>query len=317
MMRALCDMDTIQIELTNACIYSCSNCTRFCGHRKPYFMSREDFEHAVDSMVGYPKMTGFMGGEPLLHPEFEEFCLIAKGKIPPDQLGLWTCLPKGFEKYAELICETFGHIFVNDHTRDDIYHAPLLVASEEVFKDKDEMFYVIHHCWLQDNWSASINPKGAFFCEIAASLSLLMDGSDGWPVESGWWWRTPKDFTSQIEEFCPKCGCCAPLQRRKSTDGRDDISQGNLDRLKGISKKIKNNDYILSDLSLTPQDQLFQMAKYKEYEYRIRISQRYGMGLRLNEKGFLTPYMSKGIKLREKSLYEEYKENFIRSVQNA
>jgi len=280
-------------------------------------MRLDEFETAVASMEGYPKMTGIMGGEPLLHPDFAEFCLIAKSKIPKEQLGLWTCLPKGYEKHAELICNTFDHIFLNDHTRDDIYHAPLLVASEEVFVSREEMFYVIDHCWLQNAWSASINPKGAFFCEIAASLSLLFDGSDGWPVEQGWWWRTTKDFTSQIEEFCPKCGCCAPLQRRKSTDGKDDISQGNLDRLRGISRKIDNGEYVLSDLKLTPQDQLLQMAKYKDYEYRIHIAQRYGMGLRLNEKRFLTPYMAKGLKLRTRSLYEEYKENLMRSTQNA
>jgi len=189
-MKALCDMDTIQIELTNACKMSCSNCTRFCGHTKPWFLSEEDFKKAVDSMDKFPKMTGFMGGEPLMHPQFQEFCEYALTKIPKEQLGLWTALPKGFEHHAKTICETFDHIFINDHTRSDIFHGPVLVASEEIFDDKREMFYAIDHCWLQNSWSASINPNGAFFCEIAAAMSILFeDQPTGWPVEPGWWWR--------------------------------------------------------------------------------------------------------------------------------
>ena len=32
-MRRLSDMETIQIEITNACVLQCGNCTRFCGTR--------------------------------------------------------------------------------------------------------------------------------------------------------------------------------------------------------------------------------------------------------------------------------------------
>ena len=72
-MRPLLNMDTIQLEITNACPNRCGNCTRFVGHHpKPFFMDFEFFKKAVDSMVTYPKMTGIMGGEPLLHPDFEK-----------------------------------------------------------------------------------------------------------------------------------------------------------------------------------------------------------------------------------------------------
>lgn len=309
-MKALCDMDTIQIELTNACVLSCSNCTRFCGHQKPWFIEQKDFEKAISTMVGYPKMTGFMGGEPLLHPKFEEFCLFAQKHIPKGQLGLWTCLPKGFEKYAQLICDTFEHIFINDHSRSDIYHGPVLVASEEVFTERHELFYVANSCWLQNSWSASINKNGAFFCEIAASMSILFDGPKGWPVEPGWWWKTPKDFREQIEEYCPKCGCCVPLVRRPSTDEIDDISQGNYERLKDTSLKIKALKYKIHDLKMaTPEELEAQpMAAYKDFQFRLNIAARYGMTLAVNDAGFITPYMSKGIKIRTKTIFDEYKE---------
>ena len=317
-MRALGDMDTIQIELTNACKMSCSNCTRFCGHTKPWFITEEDFKQAVDSMVGYPKMTGFMGGEPLLHPKFDEFCKYASSKISKDQLGLWTSLPEGLEQYANVICETFGHIFINDHTRSDVFHGPILVGCEEIFLDRNEMFFVIDHCWLQNAWSASINFKGAFFCEVAAAMSILFDGSSGWPVEPGWWWRTPKDYKEQIEEFCPKCGCCVPLKRRASIEEIDDISPKNFDRIKDFSLKVKHNKYVISDLKMaTPQElEQQQMASYKDFNYRSKIAARYGMYLVLNDKMFLTPFVGSDMKLRDKTIFEECKENYMRSQAN-
>jgi len=307
-MRALLDMDTIQIEVTNACMNSCSNCTRFCGHHeKPYFMSLDEFRRALDTMVEYPKMTGIMGGEPLLHPQFEEICKYASSKIEPGRLGLWTSLPKGYEHYARLICDTFGHIFINDHTRDDVYHCPVLVAAEEVVPDRRKMFYLIDHCWLQNNWSASINPKGAFFCEVAAALDLLFGGPGGWPVEPYWWARTPKDFTEQVERWCPKCGCALPLPRRRSTDGRDDISPGMFDALHWRSKKLKRGKFVISDLKMVERPQ--EMAAYKDMGYRQRVAARYGIYLVLNEQKFCTPVYV-GRRIEPGQIFEGLKERY-------
>jgi hypothetical protein len=311
-MRNIVDRDTAQIEITNACMNACSNCTRFCGHfKKPYFMSFSQFRKAVDSMKGFPKMVGIMGGEPLLHPQFKKFCQYALSKIPREQLGLWSSFPKGYEHYRKIICETFGNILLNDHSRPDIYHCPILVAAEEVIPDKRDMFLAIEHCWLQESWSASINPKGAFFCEIAAAMSLLFDGSPGWKVEPGWWKRTVKDFKEQIEEYCPKCGAALSLPRRPSVDGRDDISPKNLERLKGKSKKIDAGKYVVSDLKLVKN--LEPMAAYKDERYRDGIADRYGIFLVYNEKRYLAPYLKKdGSPIFKKSLFEQYQEKYGR-----
>lgn len=290
-MRRLIDMDTIQLEITSACPNRCSNCTRFVGHRKPYFMDFEQFKEAVDSMVGYPKMMGFQGGDPLLHPDFERMCEYAISKIPKNQLGLWTTFPKGFEHYREAICKTFYHIFLNDHTRSDIFHHPPLVAIEEVISNRNVMWNMIDCCWAQMNWSASINPKGAFFCEIAASMSLLFGEGGGWTVEPGWWYRIPKDFTSQMEQYCPRCGFPASLKRRSSKELVDDISPGNLNRLRGRSLKIDRGEYVVSDLKMVTNQE--PMASYKDMEYRKAIAKRYGIFLVVNSKNFITPYLQK------------------------
>ena len=298
-MRSMLDMATIQIEITNVCQNRCSNCTRFVGHVEPYFMTFDDFKQAVDSMTGYHNMIGFQGGEPLLHPQFEEFCKYARTKFPKDQLGLWTTLPKGYEYYRELIVDTFEHVFLNDHTRDDIFHHPILVGIEEIYTDKNVMWAYIDHCWAQEGWSASINPKGAFFCEIAAALAMLFPNEDSkaWEVKPGWWWRIPKDFKEQMEKWCPRCGIAAPLQRRSSTEKIDDISPKNFERL-GETHKIKQGQYKIHDLKTCSVDEQNQLAMYKDFKYRNGIAKKYGMFLICpNAKEFWTPYLYKDFKI--------------------
>lgn len=312
-MRSVFDNDTIQIEITNSCQLSCANCTRFVGHHKrPYFMEWPVFKQAVDSMAGYPYMTGLMGGEPLLHPEFERFCDYALEKLGKEHLGLWTCFPAGYEHYREVICRTFDHIFLNDHTRPDIYHHPFLVAAQEMIPHRKRMFLLINECWAQTSWSASINPKGAYFCEMAAALSMLFGGSKGWNVEPEWWMRTVKDFTSQIEEFCPQCGGSLPLKRRKSTDDVDDISPGNLKRLQGRSRRIDAGKYVVNEMKPIPEECMEPLASYKDEHYRARIADRYGIFLVLNDKRFQTPHLKKNFDIRapKVSLFEQYKKEF-------
>lgn len=309
-MRPLIDMDTIQIEVTNACHLDCGNCTRFCGHhRKPYMMDLETVEKALTSLQGFPKMVGIMGGEPLLHPKFAEICELALSKFPRAQLGLWTSFPKGKEKYAEQIAKTFGNIFLNDHTRNDVFHAPILIGMQEITANPRAMWTPIDHCWVQNCWSASINPKGAWFCEIAASMSMLFGDGDelAWPVEPGWWWRTPKDFREQMEHFCPRCGMAAPLQRRPSINGLDDISPLNFEALKDRSRKIKRKKVVVGKGQIVPEAQLNKMASYKDMDYRQRIAARYGMYLTLTQAGFWEPHMGPA----RRSLYSMYKEKYM------
>ena len=76
------DQKVIQIDVTNACVHRCSNCTRFCGHHnKTFFMDFETFKNAVDSLEGYKGCVGMIGGEPTLHPDFERFAEYLKSSF--------------------------------------------------------------------------------------------------------------------------------------------------------------------------------------------------------------------------------------------
>jgi predicted O-linked N-acetylglucosamine transferase (SPINDLY family) len=294
-MRPLLDMDTIQIEVTNACVHECSNCTRLVGHsEKPFFISMAEFCAAVDSLVDYPKMVGMMGGEPLIHPQFEEMAAYLHSRIPRERCGLWSTLPKGKEHLAPLIAKVFGNVLLNDHTHGDIQHCPVLVAPADLGVDEFTMWHRIEHCPVQNSWSASITPKGGFFCEIAGALDMVLGGPGGWKVEPGWWKKTPKDYTAQMERYCRNCGAAFPLKPRMDTDGIDDLSESLLEKLKQRnSPKVRKGSYRVYDQGFVQEDAGINQFR-RDNEYFQRIAARYGLGLRTNRMNYLEPYLLEG-----------------------
>lgn len=358
-MRSPSEHQTIQIELTSACVLKCSNCTRFCGtHKVPFFLEMDLFKRAIDSLVGWVEempqgIVGFMGGEPLLHPSFEEMANYALSKIPRDRLGLWSTFPGGdkyAKRYREVICRTFGSILLNDHSRDDILHAPVLMGAEEYFRKEcpdckgrgshfnkqsgeyerhscetchgektvvDERSLLLHtdHCWVQESWSAAINPKGAFFCEIAASMADLFDGKPGWDVEPGWWKRTPAEFLEQRREACFKCGAAMPISRiRNSQDPRDDVSPKNLERLKAVgSKKVSRGEFALRQFEFDEKltvNHGYPRQTYQDEMYRKGIAARYGINLVMNNRGYWSPVLMEDMPPQQPSVFKILNDQF-------
>ena len=74
-----------------------------------------------------PGMVGTIGGEPLLHPEFEKFARYLERQIPDKKRrGLWSTIPEQFSaRYGELIKDVYGNLYLNDHTIDAILHQPV------------------------------------------------------------------------------------------------------------------------------------------------------------------------------------------------
>jgi hypothetical protein len=101
-----------------------------------------------------------------------------------------------------------------------------------------------------------------------------------------------------MNEFCRKCGCAVPLARRKSQDNRDDISPGNLERLKGKSRKVDTGQVVTSELKIyrpiLEDEEMYPRQTYKDFEYRAGIAARYGIYLTINERNFLEPHLMTG-----------------------
>lgn len=282
------DQKIIQIDVTNACPHVCANCTRFVGHHKqPFMMGLDTFKQAVKSLQGYKGMVGVMGGEPTLHPKFPEIVKILMAERPNDEVpkgrfapipnfveyrnkelsdirktrGLWTSLGDGYAKHYEIIHDAFGYQCVNDH-RHDGEHMALLMTRKELGYEDDEVWRKLRdNCWIQREWSASITPKGAFFCEVAGALDMLFGGPGGWPVVPGWWRREPKDFGDQLK-WCEICSACLPVPRAKASAKKDIVSPDMWMRLMEIgSPKMKKGLVEILDLD-----------KYSPEKYEVNQS---------------------------------------------
>ncbi|MBI5241662.1 MAG: hypothetical protein HY926_14410 [Elusimicrobia bacterium] len=250
-MRSPAEMTVIQIDITNVCARRCAHCTRFCGHHaRPAMMDFETFKKAVDSLRDFPGIVGITGGEPTLHPRFEEFVRYyrsvigsdpdSSGSYPPqsdfmgyliaermdilrhNHRGLFTSLGEKYYEHLELIQDTFGVQIVNDHSHPSRHSALLLTRAELGIPDA-EWLRLRDDCWVQKYWSASVTPKGAFFCEVAGALDALSGGSGGWPIEPDWWTRTPADFVEQLK-WCELCGAALPTPLRDANDEVDEVS---------------------------------------------------------------------------------------------
>ena len=261
-MRPIYENTVVQVELTNACHLSCANCTRHLGHhRNPFFMDLETFEKAVKSLVDFPGRVGVMGGEPMMHPKFDEITAIYRKYIPRRRREFWTAGFKWAEK-KDVIYETWDRdrINYNDHIAYDGKHQHLLVALDDVVDDEQWKAELIDNCGFANHWSASITPKGAFFCEIAASLDWLFDGPGGFDIEPGWWDKSKPEFQGQIDEYCGKCSGALPMPTY--SDGRggrdanpDVISPSNIERLKAQgSRKVLTGNYETWDKKITRAD---------------------------------------------------------------
>ena len=282
-MRPIYEATVAQIDITHACHLACANCTTLVGHhRSPQRMSVDEVRQAIRSLADFPGRVGIMGGQPALHPDFREIPSVMRDEIVDKRRReFWTAGFRWFD-YLDDILETFDEdrIAYNDHTQEDGKHQPLLVAIDEVVDDKELMWELIDHCWVQQQWSPAITSAGAFFCEVAAAQAHAMGDLDGaWPVTDDWWNKTPEDFRDQIERYCKNCSAAIPMEAvsdgRGGRDGKtvDVVSPGNLDRLRAAgSPKARRGQFEIFVDKITREDCETHMADWKPSNFRSFVA---------------------------------------------
>jgi hypothetical protein len=185
-------------------------------------------EQAILSLQDFPGYVGIMGGEPTLHPQFVEICKLMKKHISPEKRHLMTA-GYNWDKYKTIIKRTFGeNVDYNDHNDMTQKHHPMLLSISDIVENPE---CLETPCWVDRLWSASINPKGCFFCEIAAALDILFDGPGGLPIEKGWWKKDPAAFIEQQKRSCHLCGANVPFLPVRLEDEQDIVSESNFQRL--------------------------------------------------------------------------------------
>lgn len=113
----------MQIWITRSCDLSCCGCTQGSNlGGVPGRISLTQFEQAVKSLRGYFGVVGIFGGNPALHPQFNEICDILAAHVPLEQRGLWCNHPRG---KIQKISETFNPRYsnINVHLVREAYDA--------------------------------------------------------------------------------------------------------------------------------------------------------------------------------------------------
>jgi len=290
MLKPITQKEAIQLEITNACVYSCSNCTRLVGHhQKPYMMDLDYFRCAVDNIIDTPTLIGIMGGEPMLHPYFKDICLYLQNRITPDKLAIWSTFDKRFKKYARLICDTFAIVLPNDHSYENILHTPILVSSQNVLGHLYRK--AVDNCWVQQSWSASITSRGAYFCEVAAAIDMLLDTGTAFDIKTKWWRKAPAAYEKQVNALCSQCGVCLNLTARRDSDSVDDLDDIWLKRLAKISPKVKAKCFrIFNGRIFDPAN--FAVNSFRnDTRYFQRIVKPFGLKLLQQKSGYLKPVL--------------------------
>lgn len=195
----------IQIWVTRACDKSCFGCSQGSNLAgKPGFITPEQFEQACLSLSGYFGVIGCFGGNPAIHPKFEQLCDIMVKHVPFAQRGIWSNNPLG---KGAIMRRTFNPAVsnINVHLDEVAYHefketwpechpvgltgdsrhSPPYVALRDVIADEGERWKLISGCDINRNWSAMVGVfRGelrAWFCEIAGAQAMLHQHEPDYP----------------------------------------------------------------------------------------------------------------------------------------
>lgn len=250
----------IQIHVTRACDKACFGCTQGSNLAgKVEFITLENFELAVKSLVGYFGVVGVFGGNPALHPQFPDLCEILRKHIPFEQRGLWCNYPNG---HGKVMRETFEPRVsnINVHLDGEAYaefkkdwpecmpvgldkdsrHSPPFVAIKDVMPAESKRWMAIADCDINKHWSAMIAQfRGqcrAWFCEIAGAQSILHQYDPEYPdtgvpipneLAVPWWSLSMEYFRHQVRQHCHDCG--VPLrgygELACATNGTEQVSK--------------------------------------------------------------------------------------------
>lgn len=206
-----------QIVITNVCNLNCGGCGQLIGHfpkDKLWFISLDELDKTICILKKHPvsnprnKPITIFGGEPTLHPKWNELIAMLK-KHAPTEFWINTNGRLGHQRY-----QREGNLlyWVDLHPESQQFVQTLYAAADVISLPNDMAYWekAQKDCVLWKGCQSSIYNGKAYFCENAGPMDLLFyDGKYGWEIdEKHPFVKSKEEIDEQAKNFCKRCGWC-------------------------------------------------------------------------------------------------------------
>jgi organic radical activating enzyme len=209
-----------EIVITNACNLSCGGCCQLVGQfRKDqiWFISLDELERNISILKKYPPEHGelspitIFGGEPTLHPRWDNIIKILK-RNSPTVFRINTNGRLGHQRYQK---EDNIVWYVDLHPESQLFVQSSYAAMDAIRLPDDIDYWrkAQKDCPIWNGCQCSIYNGKAYFCENAAAIDWLHNnGNNGWSIseDANPFDRTNQEIDKQAAELCKRCGWCIP-----------------------------------------------------------------------------------------------------------
>jgi uncharacterized Fe-S cluster-containing radical SAM superfamily protein len=116
----------LEYHCTHACNLSCQSCSHYSNHHHGSFVPLEqaDREMKLWNNDIHPLRFSILGGEPALHPQLEEFVVLARKNWPNSDIGVTSNGIWLYQKHPNLwkvMSEQNANLTISQHSRDPAY----------------------------------------------------------------------------------------------------------------------------------------------------------------------------------------------------
>ena len=257
------------ITITNVCNLHCGGCSQLCGHfekEQLWFIDLEQLKINIEIMGEHiSKKIWIFGGEPTLHPKFNEikeilysyenyeFIIFSNGRLhdisqckvekKENRIGAWV-----HDKNNVTFLIDFKEYYGKDDIPMKMFN-PTLVAPIDVLKIKDKKYYweqAKKHCICWNKCGVTIYNNKAYLCEVAPAFDQISGEDNGWVIEKDKnpFDKTNEEIAKQAEKFCYRCAAGFSNDKKIIPDQKIcDKSFVSVENLKIIKKRKNIQEY--------------------------------------------------------------------------
>ena len=216
----------IETHITDACNLKCRGCSHFSPLAEPHNKDLGEFRREFERLAEIEDVwtIRLMGGEPLLNPDFMEYCRIARSLFPRSKIALVTngLLGSRLQPYTgelhELginvtmsdyhLAEQYTPVLTERHDKGSLYNVSLDPTGS---KDRDAMF---RRCDIKAMGCTFLRDGRIYLCSVAGTIRTFWDyfGIDYWVNQDDTsidiFTHTAEEIEDFISQPCELCRFC-------------------------------------------------------------------------------------------------------------